>query len=148
MKIVLACDHAGFEMKEMLKDWLTKEHNNIDDVGTYSNDSVDYPDFAHVLAEGVAKGKYDLGILLCGSGNGVCMTANKHEGVRAALAWNAEVACLARKHNNANILCLPSRFITEENAKEIVQGFLDSEFEGGRHQKRVEKIQANSNNSK
>jgi ribose 5-phosphate isomerase B len=141
MKIVLASDHAGFDMKEMLKDWLTKEHINIDDVGTFSGDSVDYPDFAHALAEGVANGKYDLGILLCGSGNGVCMTANKHKGVRAALAWNVEVACLARQHNNANILCLPSRFITENDAKEIVQGFLNAEFEGGRHENRVNKIQ-------
>lgn len=141
MKIVLASDHAGFDMKEMLKDWLTKEHNNIDDVGTFSGDSVDYPDFAHALAEGITSGKYELGILLCGSGNGVCMTANKHKGIRAALAWNVEVARLARQHNNANILCLPSRFITESDAKEIVQGFLSAEFEGGRHEKRVNKIQ-------
>ena len=141
MNIVIACDHAGFDMKEMLKDWLKKDNNTIDDVGTYSRDSVDYPDFAHVLAEGVAAGKYDLGILLCGSGNGVCMTANKHKGVRAALAWNAEVACLAKQHNNANVLCLPSRYISENEAKEIVQGFLNAEFEGGRHGTRVEKIQ-------
>ena len=140
MKIAIACDHAGFEMKEHVKALLSSGGNDVNDLGTYSTDSVDYPDFAHKLAIEVESGAATLGFLLCGSGNGVCITANKHKGVRAALAWNAEIAALARQHNDANVLCIPARFISQDDADKIVRAFLDTQFEGGRHQKRVEKI--------
>jgi ribose 5-phosphate isomerase B len=140
MKIAIACDHAGYEMKEHIKKMLSGLRNEVDDLGTHSKDSVDYPDFAHMLALEVENGKAELGFLFCGSGNGVCITANKHSGVRAALAWNAEIASLARQHNNANVLCIPARFVKEKEAEDIVSSFLNAEFEGGRHQKRVEKI--------
>jgi ribose 5-phosphate isomerase B len=112
----------------------------VDDLGTYSEDSVDYPDFSHPVAIQVETGKADLGILICGSANGVAMAANKHQGIRAAIAWKAEVAKLARSHNDANILCLPARYITVEEAKEMVDIFLTTDFEGGRHERRVAKI--------
>lgn len=141
MKIVLANDHAGFDLKDGLKQWLREEGYEILDLGAYSADSVDYPDFAHKLALEVAGNEgHELGLLICGSGNGVCITANKHKKIRAALAWIPEIASLARQHNNANVLCLPARFITEPQAKEIVNAFLSAQFEGGRHERRVEKI--------
>jgi ribose 5-phosphate isomerase B len=140
MKIAIGCDHAGFELKEKLVGWIKARGSDPLDMGAFSNDSVDYPDFAHTVSEKVSSGEATLGILICGSGNGVCMTANKHKDIRAALAWNAEIAALARQHNNANILCLPARFISEEEAQDIVNAYLDAGFEGGRHQRRVDKI--------
>ena len=140
LPIAIGCDHAGFECKEEIRKALLAAGWQIDDKGTYSHSSVDYPDFAHPVAEMVASGKAAVGVLVCGSGNGVCMTANKHDGVRAALAWNEEVAILARQHNNANILCVPARFVTNEVAIRMVDDFLSHPFEGGRHERRVEKI--------
>jgi ribose 5-phosphate isomerase B len=140
MKIVIANDHAGFHLKTSLKKWLDENGYDVHDLGTYSEDSVDYPDFAHKLADDVEQNPDEAGLLVCGSGNGVAMAANKHKGIRAALAWNPEIASLARQHNNANVLCLPARFISEAEAFEIVKAFFAAEFEGGRHQKRVEKI--------
>jgi ribose 5-phosphate isomerase B len=113
------------------------------DLGPNNSDSVDYPDFAHKVASNVETGDTQLGILICGSGNGVCITANKHHGVRAALAWAPELASLARQHNNANVICLPARFISQETAFEIVDAYLNSSFEGGRHETRVNKIESN-----
>ncbi len=138
MKIAIGADHAGFEYKEVLISFL-KDHQ-IKDFGTYSTASVDYPDFAHPVAFAVEKGGFDLGILICGSGNGIAITANKHRGIRAAICWNTELAELARKHNNANILCLPARFISIKEAQEITTTFLTTGFEGGRHANRVNKI--------
>ncbi len=140
MNIVIANDHAGFGLKQKVKNWLTEANYTVDDIGAHSEDSVDYPDFAHNLADKVESGEADLGILICGSGNGVSMAANKHKGIRAALAWLPEIASLARQHNNANVLSLPARFITDDQAKEIVFAYLNAEFEGGRHAKRVDKI--------
>jgi len=140
MKIILANDHAGFGLKQKVKTWLQDAGHTVEDIGTHSEDSVDYPDFAHKVAESVAAKESDLGVLICGSGNGVAMAANKHKGVRAALAWLPEIASLARQHNNANVLCLPARFISEDLAKEILFAYLNAEFEGGRHQNRVDKI--------
>ena len=137
-KIAIGGDHAGFEYKEVLKDFL--KNYDVKDFGTHSLDSVDYPDFAHPVASAVESGEFTYGILLCGSANGVAITANKHEGIRAGLCWENEVASLVRKHNNANILCIPARFVSEELAKEITTTFLNTEFEGGRHQNRIEKI--------
>jgi len=139
IKIGIAADHAGVVLKEKIKDFL-KLNYDLEDYGTNSEESVDYPDFAHPLANSIADKYNEFGIIICGSGNGVCMTVNKHKDVRGALCWNKEIASLARKHNNANILCLPARFITEEIAIEIVNEFLVTNFEGGRHQKRVDKI--------
>lgn len=138
MKIAIGADHAGFEYKETLSSFL-KDYE-IKDFGTYSSDSADYPDFAHPVAFVVEKHEFDNGILICGSGNGIAVTANKHQGIRAAICWNTELASLARKHNNANILCLPARFISIKEAQEITTTFLNTEFEGGRHQNRVNKI--------
>ncbi|KXK36619.1 MAG: ribose 5-phosphate isomerase B [Saprospiraceae bacterium] len=140
MKLTFGSDHAGFEFKRYLITRLIKAGYDITDVGAYSLESVDYPDFAHKVAEAVAMNKTDFGILLCGSGNGVCITANKHKNVRAALCWTPELGALARQHNNANILCLPARFISKRMASKIVDAFLTAQFEGGRHQKRVDKI--------
>ena len=131
-------DHAGFEYKSMLIDFL-KDYI-IKDFGTYSADSVDYPDFAHPVASAVENAQYTIGILICGSANGVAMTANKHQEIRAAICWNEELAELARTHNNANILCIPARFTSKEDAKNICLKFIHSEFEGGRHSNRVNKI--------
>ncbi|MCE3297149.1 MAG: rpiB [Crocinitomicaceae bacterium] len=136
----IGCDHAGFELKTKIIAFLEQQGYKIDDKGCYSTESIDYPDFAHPVAEAVENHPEMLGILLCGSGNGINMTANKHQGVRAALCWTPEIARLAREHNNANILTLPARFIEEQTALDIVEVFLSTEFEGGRHQKRVEKI--------
>jgi len=139
-KIAIGADHAGFEYKELLKKWLEKNGYSVKDFGTYSTDSVDYPDFAHPVASAVEKKEYNLGLLLCGSANGVAITANKHQGVRAALCWNEEVAELARHHNNANIVCIPARFVSYEVAEKILDRFLHASFDGGRHERRVEKI--------
>ncbi|RYG18436.1 MAG: ribose 5-phosphate isomerase B [Chitinophagaceae bacterium] len=138
IKIAIGSDHAGFEYKEVLKDFLSDYE--ITDFGTHSLNSVDYPDFAHPVASAVENGDFAYGILLCGSANGVAITANKHQGIRAGLCWENEVASLVRKHNDANVLCIPARFVSEELAKEITTTFLNTEFEGGRHQNRVEKI--------
>ena len=138
--IAIGCDHAGYTMKEYIKQKLTNEGYEVKDHGCFSDEKVDYPDFAHPVANAVAEGISDKGILLCGSGNGVCMTANKHKEIRAALCWNAEISKLSRLHNDANILCLPARFISNELADEIVKIFLTTDFEGGRHEKRVNKI--------
>lgn len=138
--LALGSDHAGFLYKEAIKNWLDKKGVKHQDFGTSSEESADYPDFAHPVANAVEKGENSLGILVCGSGNGVCMTANKHAGIRAALCWTEELATLARSHNNANILCLPSRFVSEEKAFAIVDAFLKASFEGGRHERRVGKI--------
>lgn len=140
LPIAIGCDHAGFEYKEELKKKLTEAGWQVSDKGTYSLDSVDYPDFAHPLATMVAEGAASVGILICGSGNGVCMAANKHQGVRAALCWLEEIAALARQHNNANVICVPARYTTPEQAEQIVDTFLSTQFEGGRHERRVEKI--------
>lgn len=139
-KIPISCDHGGFDMKEFLRIKLEKLGYVINDMGTYSGDSVDYPDFIHPLAKAVNDGEFEKGIILCGSGNGAQMTANKYSGVRAALCWTPEQAELARKHNNANIIALPGRFISNDMAIEMALKFLNTEFEGGRHQRRVEKI--------
>ena len=140
MKLALGSDHAGFAHKEMLRTWLNGQGYEIQDFGTYSADSMDYPDVAHPLAAAIEAGEAELGLLLCGSANGVCITANKHAGVRAAIAWLPELAALARQHNNANVLCLPARYLSEEQTREIVSVFLKTGFEGGRHQSRVSKI--------
>ena len=140
LPVAIGCDHAGFEYKEALKIRLTAAGWTVEDKGTYSADSVDYPDYAHPVAEMVESGSAATGILICGSGNGVCMTANKHKGIRAALCWNEELASLARQHNNANILCIPARFVSLNVATKMTEIFLSTAFEGGRHQNRVGKI--------
>ncbi len=139
-KIAIGGDHAGYEYKEQLRKHLQEKGFEVKDFGPFSADSVDYPDFAHPIAEAVANGGQDMGILICGSGNGVAMTANKHQGIRAALCWNEELAALARQHNKANVLCLPSRFVPYALAEKMADTFLNTEFEGGRHNKRVDKI--------
>jgi ribose 5-phosphate isomerase B len=139
-KIVIASDHAGYEMKEKIIEYLKNKQFIVEDIGTHSSESVDYPDYGHALAEHVATGMYDAGISLCGSGNGINITANKHPQIRSALCWRKDIAELARKHNNANICALPARFISYEHACEIVDTFICTPFDGGRHQKRIEKI--------
>ena len=139
-RIALAGDHAGFELKEYLKPYLEKKGYELQDFGTFSDASCDYPDFAHPAAEAVESGKCDFGIGMCGSGNGMQMTLNKHQGIRAALCWLPELAALARQHNDANFLVLPARFISREEALKIVDAYLEAKFEGGRHQRRVSKI--------
>lgn len=140
MKIAIASDHAGFELKEKLKRYLLSQKIEIIDKGTHSTDSVDYPDYGHILAQTVLNKECDFGIAICGSGNGINMTVNKHKGIRGALCWNEEIARLAKQHNNANVISLPGRFIDETTAQKIVDAFISAEFEGGRHQKRIEKI--------
>ena len=139
--IPIASDHGGFKMKEFLIEKLKEAGYMVKDFGTYSDESVDYPDMIHPLASAVEHGEYPLGVILCGSGNGAQMTANHHHNVRAALCWNVELAKLARQHNDANILALPGRFIPNELAWEMVQAFLHTDFEGGRHLRRIEKIE-------
>lgn len=139
-KIGIACDHAGYDMKEELKSWLFSNGFEIKDFGANSVQSADYPDFAHPLAYSVEKAEVEIGITICGSGNGINMTVNKHPGIRAALCWNKEISQLARSHNNANICSLPARFINISEAKEIVQAFINTDFEGGRHENRINKI--------
>lgn len=138
--IAIGCDHAGFAYKKPIIDLLKKRGITVLDFGTNSIDSVDYPDFVHPTAEAVEMGKAHLGIVICGSGNGVAMTANKHQGIRAALCWKTELAALARQHNDANMLAIPARFISKRMALAMVRTFLDSNFEGGRHGRRVGKI--------
>ena len=140
MNIVVVSDHAGFTLKEDVKTFLESEGHNVIDCGTYSKESCDYPDYAHPAAGAVESGECAFGVAMCGSGNGICMTLNKHQGIRAALCWTPELAALARQHNNANVLVLPARFIAPEIALEIMDVFLNTEFEGGRHERRVEKI--------
>lgn len=142
MNIAIGSDHAGFKLKNDLIVHLLEKGFEIQDFGPDSEESVDYPDYAHPVAESVLSGENTLGILICGSGNGVCISANKHKGIRAALAWEDEVAALARQHNDANIVCIPARFVSKAKAMKIAEAFLTAEFEGGRHQRRVEKIES------
>jgi ribose 5-phosphate isomerase B len=138
--IAMSCDHAGYEYKEFIKIKLEEKKYKIQDFGTNSTESVDYPDFAHPMASAVETRQAEFGISICGSGNGINMTVNKHQEIRSALCWNTEIAELARRHNNANVCALPARFISKEKALEIIEIFLKTEFEGGRHQKRIDKI--------
>lgn len=139
-KIAIGGDHAGFEYKGRLIQKLEASGYEVKDFGPYSDDSVDYPDYVHPLSLAVEKGEFELGIVICGSGNGVAITANKHQGIRAALCWNEELAALARQHNNANVLAIPARFVSHELAEKMTKTFLATDFEGGRHQNRVSKI--------
>lgn len=138
--LAIGCDHAGFEYKELISRALQAEGYTVHDKGTFSLDSVDYPDFVHPVAQAIQQGDCRFGILICGSANGVAITANKHQGIRAAIAWRNDVAALARQHNDANVLCLPARFITIDEAQQFVRTFLTTAFEGGRHAQRVDKI--------
>ena len=140
MKIALGGDHAGFEYKKEIIEQLTQAGHEVKDFGPFTVDSVDYPDFVHPVADAVEKQQFNFGILICGSANGVAITANKHQGIRAGIAWEVELAKLTRQHNNANILCLPARFISIDLAKACVTSFIETAFEGGRHQNRVNKI--------
>ena len=140
MKIAIGADHAGFELKETVKEYLISKGIEVKDYGCYSAERADYADYAHPVASAVVNKEFDYGVLICGSGNGINMTANKHAGIRAALSWNREIAELARQHNDANILTLPARFITVEEAKKCVDVFLSTAFEGGRHADRIKKI--------
>ena len=142
LKLGIGSDHAGYEYKEEIIAWLHGAGMEVKNFGTYTPDSVDYPDYVHPLAAEVEEGKLNFGILICGSANGVCITANKHQGVRAALAWSEEIAKLSRQHNNANVICIPARFVSLDVAKNMVETFLTTDFEGGRHQTRVDKIPA------
>jgi ribose 5-phosphate isomerase B len=139
-EFAIGCDHAGYILKEIIKKHIENKKLTFTDFGTYSEERVDYPDYAHPVAQAVEDGLCKFGILICGSGNGVCITANKHQGIRAALCWNAEISTMARKHNDANIICLPARYISYREAIEIMDAFIDTEFEGGRHEQRIEKI--------
>jgi len=138
--IAVGCDHAGFPYKELVISAAKALDLKLLDFGTNNTESVDYPDFIHPLASSILKEEADLGIIICGSGNGVAMTANKHAGIRAAVCWNAELASLSRQHNNANVLSIPSRYVSKEVATEMIQQFIGTAFEGGRHQRRVNKI--------
>ena len=140
MKIAVASDHAGFERKKTVLKYLQEHEIEYRDFGAFSEESSDYPDYAHPLSIAVTNGEFDFGITLCGSGNGINMTANKHQGIRSAICWMPEIAALAREHNNANVCALPARYITDEQAVEIVKIFLTTGFEGGRHQRRIDKI--------
>lgn len=142
MKIPIGSDHAGYPLKETLKRLLAERGYEVEDLGTYSEESVDYPDYAVKVAEKVEHGQAERGILVCGSGQGVCMTANRYPHVRAALVWSRNVAVTSRTHNDANVLCLPGRFVDEAEAESILDIFLNTEFEGGRHTRRVEKMSA------
>ncbi|HOS45518.1 MAG: ribose 5-phosphate isomerase B [Paludibacter sp.] len=141
LKIAICSDHAGYELKVQLIEYLqAKNVLELKDFGAFSSESSDYPDFAHPMAEAVENGNYDFGISICGSGNGISMTVNKHPGIRAALSWTPEIARLARSHNDANVLSLPARFISKEEAYQITDVFFSTDFEGGRHQRRIDKI--------
>jgi ribose 5-phosphate isomerase B len=140
MKIAIGGDHAGFNYKSELITYLKSKGFDVQDFGTNSEASCDYPDYVHPLALAIEAKEADLGVLICGSANGIAITANKHQGVRAAISWETEIASLARQHNDANVVCLPARFISIELAKQIVDTFINTEFEGGRHQNRVDKI--------
>lgn len=143
MEIAIGADHAGYELKELLIPIIQELGHEVGNFGTNSPESTDYPDFAHPVASAVEAGKYALGVLVCGTGNGVAITANKHQGIRAGLCWNREIAALVRQHNNANILCLPARFIEVEEAKAALRTFLTTDFEAGRHERRIGKIPCN-----
>lgn len=138
--LALGCDQGGYELKEYIKIKLAESGYSVRDFGSYSPDSIDYPDVAHPVASAIENGQYSMAILICGSGNGICMTANKHAGIRAAVCWKTEIARLARQHNDANIICLPGRFISQYEALNAVMTFLTTDFEGGRHKTRIEKI--------
>ncbi|SFE52856.1 ribose 5-phosphate isomerase B [Sunxiuqinia elliptica] len=140
LKIALASDHAGFEKKQVIINYLKEQGVTIEDFGAFSPESSDYPDYAHPMAEAVEEGKFDYGITLCGSGNGINMTANKHQKIRSAICWTPEIAALARLHNDANVCAVPARFVTEDEAIMIVKTFLSTEFEGGRHLRRINKM--------
>ena len=140
MKIAIGGDHAGYDLKKTLISKMESEGHQVKDFGPFSGDAVDYPDFVHPLADAVLTDEFDFGVAICGSGHGVNMVANKHAGIRAALCWRPELAALARTHNNANILCLPARWISQEDAEGAVDEFFSNSFEGGRHQRRVDKI--------
>ncbi|MBN2745328.1 MAG: RpiB/LacA/LacB family sugar-phosphate isomerase [Bacteroidales bacterium] len=143
MNVAIACDHAAYDLKEFLKSELSTRGYSLKDFGAYSSESVDYPDNIHPLSEAIERGEFLLGIIACGSGNGAAITANKHQGVRACMAWNTELAALGRQHNDANVLSLSARFIAKEYALEIALAFLTAQFEGGRHANRVNKIPVN-----
>jgi len=140
MKIAIGSDHAGFNYKEAIKDHLHQAGHTVEDLGTFTEASCDYPDYAHAVAHAVEQGQAEMGVLVCGSANGVAITANKHAGIRAAICWEKEIAILARAHNNANIICIPARFVSTDATLEMVDAFLATSFEGGRHQNRVGKI--------
>lgn len=140
IKIAIGSDHAGFELKEQLVRYIKSLNNEVSDKGCYSTERADYPDYGHAVATAVLDKEVDFGVLMCGSGNGINMSANKHKGIRAALCWNSEIAKLARQHNDANVLVLPARYISQEEAQACVKVFLSEKFEGGRHQARIEKI--------
>lgn len=140
MKVAIGSDHAGFELKEILRDYITSKGIRVIDKGCYSADRADYPDYGHVVAKSVLSEEVAMGVLMCGSGNGINISANKHKGIRAALCWNSEIAALARQHNDANILVLPARYISKDEAFKCVDVFLSEKFEGGRHKTRVDKI--------
>ena len=140
LKIGIGGDHAGYDLKSLIISKIEAEGHQVKDFGPFSDDAVDYPDFIHPLATAVHSGEYDFGVAICGSGNGVSMVANKHPGIRAAICWRSELAVLARTHNDANILCLPARWIDQKEAEAAVMAFLSEKFEGGRHKRRVEKI--------
>jgi len=140
MKFALGGDHAGYEYKVEIANLLERNGHEVHDFGPFSTESCDYPDYAHSVALAIEGGDCDLGIIICGSGNGVAMTVNKHQGIRCALAWDSEIAQLSRSHNNANIVSIPARYVALDKAKEIVSTFIDTDFEGGRHQNRVSKI--------
>jgi len=139
-KIAIVSDHAGFYLKQKLLSYLDKEKYDVKDFGSFSAEIVDYPDFGHLMANAVSNGEYEAGISICGTGNGMNMTANKHQGIRSAICWNEEISRLARAHNDANICALPGRFISESEAYLIVRTFLETSFEGGRHKRRIDKI--------
>lgn len=140
LRIALASDHAGYELKQTVASYLNQQGAQTHDFGCYSTDSCDYPDFAHPCAEAVENGDYDYGVIICSTGNGICMTVNKHQHIRAALCWDIPLAELARQHNNANILALPAKFVSMDKALSILDTFFSTDFEGGRHQRRIDKI--------
>ncbi|MDR0872050.1 MAG: RpiB/LacA/LacB family sugar-phosphate isomerase [Prevotellaceae bacterium] len=140
LKIAISSDHAGFDLKESLIEKLRLEVGELKDFGCYSADSCDYPDYAHPMAFAIERGEYDFGIAICGTGNGINMTLNKHQGIRAALCWKNEIVTLVRAHNNANVIVLPGRFISKDEGYEMVKIFLTTDFEGGRHERRINKI--------
>jgi ribose 5-phosphate isomerase B len=140
LPVAIGSDHAGFNYKESVISFLDGKNVTWKDFGTHSTDSVDYPDFAHPVSNAVENGEACFGILICGSANGVAITANKHQGIRAAVCWEDEIAELARKHNNANVICIPARFVREGLAEEMIERFMHTDFEGGRHKTRVDKI--------
>jgi len=139
-KVIITADHAGFRLKEKVVRWLISNRYEVKDIGCFSEESVDYPDFAHPLCEAIERGEYRFGITICGSGNGINMTSNKHQGIRSAVCWNEEISRLARTHNDANVCALPGRFMTEAEAIVVVKTFLTGSFDGGRHKRRIDKI--------